>query len=276
MEVLNPLKSMTMFCDTDDPTTAEEKQKYEEWRVRLYNNSEGKLDEVDGYQCSRCNNKGSVAYLRGFELVKKPCECLKTREVLKGIADSGLKELISTCTFETFNANAPWRETLKVKAWEYVDEGQGKWFFVGGRSGGGKTHICTAMCHQLLLKKRQVKYMRWVSEVTELKAVVTDIKEYRNLMKPLKQAEVLYIDDLFKTGSEGEHQVMPTPADIRLAYEILDYRASRNLRTIISSEFSLSEIIQINEALGGRIKEACGKYCLYIDKAKPNYRLEGK
>ena len=277
MDVMNPIKSMTTYCDAPQCSepTYEERLTYEQWRERLYNMSQGKLNENDGYDCAMCNNKGSIAYLKGLELYKKPCECMKTREILKGIDDSGLKELIATCTFKTFNANEPWREKLKDEAWRYVDNSDGKWFFIGGRSGGGKTHICTAICYEFLKSKRQVKYMRFVEEATELKGAITDIGEYRRLINPIKKAEVLYIDDLFKTGSEGEHQVMPTPADVRLAYEIIDYRASRNLKTVISSEFSLTEIININEALGGRIKKACGEFCFYIDKDKPNYRLEG-
>lgn len=278
MDVMNPIKSMTTYCDASQCSelTYEERLKYEQWRERLYNMSQGKLNESDGYDCARCNNKGSIAYLKGLELYKKPCECMKTREILKGIDDSGLKELIAKHTLKNFNADVPWREKLKDEAWRYLDDDNGKWFFIGGRSGGGKTHICTGICYEFLKNKKQVKYMRFLGEVNELKAAITDIGEYRRLINPIKKAEVLCIDDLFKTGSEGENLVMPTPADIRLMCEIIDYRAGRNLKTIISSEFSLTEIIGMNEALGGRIKALCGEFCFYIDKSKPNYRLEGR
>jgi DNA replication protein DnaC len=86
----------------------------------------------------------------------------------------------------------------------------------------------------------------------------------------------LYIDDLFKTGRvAGKTAQMPTEADINLAFEIINSRAIQRKPTIISSESNLFDLIQIDEAIGGRIKQRCGEYYLNIgSKNTKNYRME--
>ena len=89
---------------------------------------------------------------------------------------------------------------------------------------------------------------------------------------------MLYIDDLFKTGREsGGLFQRPTVADINLAYEILNYRADRpKLMTILSSECLLEQLIEIDEAIGGRIAELSAPYVFSISPdRKKNYRLRG-
>ena len=42
--------------------------------------------------------------------------------------------------------------------------------------------------------------MLWRDEIAKIKSVVTDFLEYKKLTDELKKVDVLYIDDLFKTG----------------------------------------------------------------------------
>ena len=72
-----------------------------------------------------------------------------------------------------------------------------------------------------------------------------------------KKAEVLYIDDLFKTGRNPDgSEPKPTAADINAAFEIINYRYNNPaLLTIISSELNEDELLDIDEAVGGRIFE---------------------
>ena len=80
---------------------------------------------------------------------------------------------------------------------------------------------------------------------------------------------MLYIDDLFK-------QSIISDADVKLAFEIIDYRARNNLTTVISSELNVNELIEIDEALGGRIIQLTrgNRYIIAKDRNK-NYRLRG-
>lgn len=150
--------------------------------------------------------------------------------------------------------------------------------FITGNS--GKTHLCTAVAIQYIREGYDVRYMLWLDEVNKIKAVIKENQEYYKAMKELKEAQVLYIDDLFKNGKDDNGQVKaPTAADIKIAFEILNYRYNRaDLITIISSERSLQELCDIDSALGGRIAERTknGDYCVVIKKdIKRNYRLKG-
>jgi DNA replication protein DnaC len=64
-----------------------------------------------------------------------------------------------------------------------------------------------------------------------------------------------------------------TPADVNLAFEILNYRyVNRRLVTILSSEKTIEEILDIDEAVGSRIFERCkGHYVKFV--GKENWRL---
>jgi hypothetical protein len=96
----------------------------------------------------------------------------------------------------------------------------------------------------------------------------------------LKNADVLYIDDLFKNGKDDFGTVkQPTPADINAAFEIINYRYNNPGKiTIISSERTLIEMNAIDEAIAGRIaeKSKAGGYCINLAKdGKKNWRMKG-
>jgi DNA replication protein DnaC len=94
-----------------------------------------------------------------------------------------------------------------------------------------------------------------------------------SLIEYYKNVEVLYIDDLFKTGKvEGQVQ-KATAGDINIAFEILNSRVVQKKITIISSESSIDELFDIDEAVAGRIRQMCGEFCVNISKGDgKNYR----
>ena len=148
-----------------------------------------------------------------------------------------------------------------------------EWLFMGGQVGAGKTHLCTAVVGKFFSMGKAARYMLWRDESPVLKAVVNSAEEYLAAMEPLKTAEVLYIDDLFKT----ERGKSPTEADIKLAHELLNYRyINRNLVTIISSELLIDDLIDIDEAIGSRIYELSKQnYCVQIGYNRDkNFRLK--
>lgn len=258
------------------PMSPEERERL---HAENFNASPGNLHELDGYNCDKCHNKGLI--MRAYEhngiwsTICSDCECKKIRTTIRRMQKSGLKNIISDYTFAKFTASEPWQQKLKDAAIAYADNPSG-WFFIGGQSGAGKTHLCTAICRQFLLNCKAVKYMLWRDDVVRLKGCVNDGDEYAALMDEYKRCEVLYIDDLFKTGkgADGQRQ-QPTGADINIAFEILNYRYNNPaLLTVISSECTVDDIINIDEATGGRIFEKAEAYSLKPDKAK-NYRLKG-
>lgn len=269
-----------LTCETDD-----QKKAWCQRKCDSYNSTPGNLHEVDGYDCPECLNKGFILVPRQdprgyWDEVNTFCKCQKIRQTIRRLKKSGLENIIRDYTFPRFKADEPWQKAVKDAAVRFVKDDDHTWFFIGGASGAGKTHICTAIAGQYLKRGKSVKYMLWRDDVVKLKASVTDYEAYDKMIHELKTADVLYIDDLFKTGKKDDGSAQrPTPADINIAFELLNYRYNNPaLVTIISSECRVTDILDIDEAVGGRIAERTTPHGYGInikpDRSK-NYRLKG-
>ncbi len=251
---------------------------YEQFKVDGLNNTVGSRNLEDGYECNTCKNKGFVA-----KLVENPdgtyshcfadCKCVEVRNSIMRMKRSGLKDIIKDYTFDKFEVTEPWQKSIKAAAMDYARDPQG-WFFLGGQSGAGKTHLCTAICREFLLAGKRVRYMLWRDDIVKIKGAVTDSEEYCKMIDEFKRVDVLYIDDLFKTGKDMYNTVQkPTAADINVAFEIINFRYNNpGLLTIISSELSEDELIDIDEAIGGRIYERAKAFTIGKDRSR-NYRI---
>lgn len=273
-EILN--RAMGSTCDREPPKPGE----LEKYKADCYNRSAGQLNAQDGYNCDKCHNKGLIARAYqsengGWNMAFRDCDCVETRKTIMRMKVSGLKDIIRDYTFAKYQAVEPWQQQIRDAAMEYAKEPNG-WFFVGGQSGSGKTHICTAICRELLLAGMPVQYMLWRDDVVKIKAAVTEPDRYKSLIARYKDTKVLYIDDLFKTGKSQDGAVQrPTGADVNVAFEIINYRyANPELLTIISSECTVNELLEIDEAVGGRIVERAMAFSLEPDRKK-NWRLRG-
>ena len=185
---------------------------------------------------------------------------------MRKIRQSGMMDMLSRYTFENYETPDAERESVKKIA-EAFSEANSGWMYVSGRSGSGKTHICTAACVRLIARGVEVYYMSWRDESTAMKGLVRETELYEKKMRKLKTVPVLYIDDFFKGGQ--------TDADFRLAFEILNARYNdAKLRTIISSEMDLQTLVQLDEALGGRIYERSRGYM--VNTPNSNWRIRGQ
>ena len=278
-EIMKRLKSNTGMEEPKKMTDEE----YINFKCDAYNQNKGNLNDSDGYNCEKCNNKGFIAEPRfqndSWYEVHCECQCQRVRKTLIRLARSGLKDIIKKYSFNDYETEEPWQATLKDRALRYAKDPKG-WFFIGGQTGAGKTHLCTAICGAMLKSDKRVKYMLWRDDITKIKSSVTDAKTYESLITEYKNEEVLYIDDLFKNGKGNDGKVQPpTGADIQVAFEILNYRYNNpKLITIISSERDLYALADIDEAVAGRISEMSFKngYGFNIKSdMKKNYRLKG-
>lgn len=239
-------------------------KEYIEEDCRISNALEGNLK---GYDCPKCKNKG-VIYKPSFSdfygywtTVAVRCDCMPIREELIRREKSGLNKLLKRYTFKNYKANENWQKRIAKAACDYVRNPE-RWFYIGGQPGSGKTHICTAIVNALLARGKAARYMIWQDEIIRLKQSITEADRYKQLLDGLKKAEILYIDDFFKVQN-------PTNADIDNTFKIINYRYNESLPTIISSELSISQIINIDEALGSRIAEMTDKNsAFYIPRDK--------
>lgn len=242
-------------------------------KADTFNSAEG---DLEGYDCKLCRNKGSIAAVgEGDRLVFRRCDCMEIRKSIHAMERSGLGGIIREMTFDTFHTEQPWQKKLLALVQAYARQPKG-WLLLCGQVGSGKTHLCTAVCRQLLYAGESVQYMSWREEVTRLKALTGDHVARSNLMDRFKQAKILYIDDLFKCGHSGAGEAEPTGADVAIAFELINYRYINRMTTLVSSEFSPQKLVRIDEATGSRIIEMAGQNVCYITKApERNYRMRG-
>lgn len=250
--------------------TLNHRSKYDEYQVESYNQSKG---DLTGHECDVCKNKGYIMYIKDGYQTLKECDCMPLRRNQQIISKSGLAKLISDYTFNRFNAKEKWQQHIKESALRFIDDTHGNWFFIGGQVGAGKTHICTAIVNELMNKGNEALYMLWRDEIVKLKSFNNENYDYENQVYKLKTKKVLYIDDFFKS----ERGKMPTTADINIAFEILNYRYNnKDLITIFSSERTINELLEIDEAIGSRIYQMSKKYYIEVSQDKnKNMRMKG-
>lgn len=246
---------------------------YEQQTVDTYNRTDGtnqdKSKLFDIYDCKVCRNKFKTAFLNSeHEFTLKICECMNIRKSLFNIDKSGLTEELKSKTFETYEVTSDWQNTCKSIALKYVSQySSGAWLFAGGQSGSGKTHLCTAVCNELLKKGVAVRYILWREIIQKLSSNRFS-DDYQNILNDISKADVIYIDDFLKSFEPKK--------ELNWAFEIINARYTQKKPTIISSEMQINDIDTLDSAVAGRISERSKGFKIQINKnSDRNYRLKG-
>jgi DNA replication protein DnaC len=242
---------------------------YMQQKCEWYNETTGNLPYID---CPKCKNRGYIAKLNeNLEEVHVRCECMKTRENIHTMKKSGLGGLLARCTFESYNAETEWQQRAKALAADYVKNGGKKWLYVSGQSGCGKTHLCTAVCGQLMNNGKTVVYTVWRNLLHELQGLQFKEELYRAKLTELRATDVLYIDDFLKSLDNSKIGL-----ELNFAFEIINARYNADKPTIISTEIFTEDLIKLDTATAGRIIEKTAGYKIQIKKENDrNYRLRG-
>ena len=246
----------------------------EEQRWLNANKSKGTMKY---YDCPECLNKGFIFNKDGSAL---ECKCMKIRKTYKYLEEDGVLDQVKKSTFDSFETKEKWQEQMKEYALEFIKSKDATLFLLGGQSGSGKSHICSAIVNELTTKEfKLARYIKWSIESKMLIALKSSgdkekINAYIDRMEEIKQCSILYIDDLLKTPNLTK----PSEAQIALAFDIIDSRYNnKNKITIISTEWGKKELVEMDEALGSRIYEMSkyGKYAISIQRRSDrNYRLK--
>lgn len=225
---------------------------------------------AENAKCELCGDVGYRTFWENGIQFAEECECFNKIQFDRNMKKSGANK---DMTFENWYSDFDYQIEMASKAYEFATGGylSGQWFFAGGQVGCGKTHICTAILHELIKNNIGCKYMAWRDEAVELKAIVNQHEEYHNKLMQISKAPVLYIDDLWKT----QQGTKPTQADVNLAFQILNFRyQDKKYCTIISCEHTVKKLMEIDEAVGSRIYERSKAYRIEVEKdEKKNYRL---
>lgn len=245
---------------------------------------ENEIEEghLTGYDCPICKNRG---YMNSFYrqngkiyFCAVDCGCKQIRRMFTQLEQSGIhRNQIEKYRFDTFTTFENWEKLMKGKAQYYVDCHKknrkfDKWFVMSGRSGSGKSHLCTSIFVELAKMNKKCKYMLWKDDGDNLMRLKKsyDVEAYNKAINPYKVVEVLYIDDFLKLLPEN---ALDRSTTLDVAYSIINARYANGLTTIISTELSFDEMCGIDEATFGRIKEKCDDE--YNSKIYSHYVLIG-
>jgi DNA replication protein DnaC len=212
--------------------------------------------------CDICHGKGFITVYDEEKNWHKqiPCKCMRSRRALRFVDSQGLLPDVKRCTFATYQPYDKATTDMKEAAKRFLKEMN--WLLLSGQSGSGKSHLAYAIFGDLVKHQYAPVWMRWIQESQDLKMSVGE-EDYDKRIAKLQNADVLIIDDLFN--------LRPTEADIRLARIIIDHRYTNKLPTVITTELTLGEINDYDDAIAGRIAEMSIVY--QIAGKQHNYRM---
>lgn len=228
---------------------------------------------MSNYKCNTCKDTGFIKTETGY----KRCTCYEDDYIKRlwesfGVKPEDVKLLKDYTPYNEITSKAKNQAAEYITKFAELDKGTN--FVLMGQAGGGKTHIVLAIGKALLERKVKVIYMPYLEAIRELKANVLDDEYYNKVINRYKKAEVLIIDDLFKDKvKKGRLTGELSETDMRHIYPILNYRYSNKIPTLISTECTPNMLVDLDEALAGRILERCGKSFGIVFNNKCNYRL---
>lgn len=225
------------------------------------------------YECEKCKDSGWIGYEdEKGRFCSKRCDCWAMREARRIMRNSEISTEFQSKGFNDYDTKGNEQlEHAKNKAIEYfqqfqkIEHTRRNSIMFCGQVGSGKTHLGTAICSNLMNLRIPVVYMAYRNTVTRLKQKIVDAKEYDKDINQYVKARVLYIDDLLKGKI--------TDSDVNIMYEIINYRYMNSLPIIISTEKSLEELLDFDEAIGSRILEMCRGNIVVLQGRELNYRL---
>ena len=250
--------------------------------------------QEEKYDCPKCKDKGFILknipdldeegnqrkWPTGqpkFYETMFDCECAQKRQSNHLMKFSEITDEFKRVTFSSFNLKGK-PEVIKnayqcavdyFKDFELIKDKRCNSISLLGQPGAGKTHLLTALANNLIMKRQvSVLYFPFVEGFNDLKDNFDLLEEK---LTKMKRIGVLFIDDLFKGRTN------PTPFQIEQMFAVINYRYLNHKPIMVSSEKTVDELCDIDEALGTRIFEMCRDYTVVIkgDRKVLNYRLAG-
>lgn len=264
----NELKSTTSTLSVKNPELLAILERIKS-KPRVVKVIEIKKEPADGIFCDRCDSTGWVLREDGMS----PCpDCYEKRMAVRRLKNSGVNpddyKKYSLDKFDgTRNETAKWMKDTAVQ-WLKQHKPNGVGFGVFGQSGMGKTHICIGLCLKLTEELHEPHYyFSYRAEMPNLFKAARGFKEdYEAAMEKWKTCRNLYIDDLFKLAGHVENgKVVGVDRDeLRIVFDLINARCLNHLTTLFSSELTLEDIIEIDQATGSRIFEMCKGFCVNV------------
>ncbi|MDP4143217.1 MAG: DnaA/Hda family protein [Bacillota bacterium] len=249
-------------------------------RQKLSTSGNSEVKTQSEYKCNKCRDTGWVLTERG---TYAKCDCVELDYIKRLWDNSGIKADQKNLKLNDYK---PYDEVTKaarakaveyIKSFEEIKDTRENSFGLFGQPGAGKTHIVIAIGTNLINREANpvpVVYMPYLESMRELKANTLDDEYYNKLINRYSRAKLLIIDDLFKDKvKKGRLVGELSESDMKHIYPILNYRYNNRLPMLVSSECTPRMLFDLDEALAGRIIEACGDNITVFKDQKNNYRM---
>lgn len=231
----------------------------------------------DKYQCQECRDTGWTQSEHGYAR----CKCYEIDYIERlwanyGIKPKDVKKLNEYEPYDTLTSSAKDKAINYIKKFDDIKGERENSFGLFGQPGSGKTHIIVSIGAALINSKEKVPviYMPYLEAMRELKANSMDDEYYNKISSRYQRAKVLIIDDLFKDKvKKGKLMGELSDTDMKHIYPILNYRYLNYLPTLVSTECTPNMLLNLDEALAGRILETCGDNMTVFAGQKYNWRM---
>ncbi|WP_243275699.1 ATP-binding protein [Clostridium tyrobutyricum] len=246
--------------------------------------SQGSEDKPAVCKCHICQDTGWIQTDAGY----RRCSCYKKEQILRlwknfGVNPAKVKTLNDYKPYDNPTKEAKNKAVAYIQDFENIRNMEQNSFGLFGQPGAGKSHIVIAIGAALLKKENpvQVIYMPYLEAMRQLKSNVNDDEYYLRLLGRYQRAKVLIIDDLFKDKVKNGQLIKDrygnraclNEADIKHIMPIINYRYLNHLPMIISTECKPDVLMDLDEALAGRILESCGDNITIFKGQQYNYRM---
>ena len=227
------------------------------------------------WTCQRCLDTGWI-YINDEQAAPCQCQISRRQGFLRRAAD--LPARFADASFANVNYNLyqqPFRAQAK-KIFTYVknfcdalEENSNQGLYIHGPTGSGKSYLMGCIANYLSSRK-SVKYLVYADFLDALRATFntrdSGYSEHQ-LVDEVKNAGLLLLDDL---GVER-----PTEFSLKNLAQIIDYRYRNCLPLVVTSNFTLEELIQRsqNDLYGERIVWRLSECCSNMLELKGNLRL---
>ena len=226
----------------------------------------------NGYNCPKCKDSGWIfpdMWNQSFTAV--PCDCAEAR--YQATADKKAGVTLDK-NFRNFKLDTDLAKSMYSKAKVYIErfDKNNKSLLILGQSGSGKTHLMTAIMDELRSSHKRLKqqYFSYIDLILLMReyAKINQVM-YRKTLDDFKKLDLLLIDDLFKGGLEND--------DLRIIFDVINTLYMEKVKLIVTSEFLIDDIRELDEAIAGRLYEMAGENKILIGKdAGRNRRFSSK
>ncbi|WP_207730254.1 ATP-binding protein [Clostridium botulinum] len=229
----------------------------------------------DNYKCPLCKDTTFIKTENSF----KRCECYK-KDLTKrrwahfGIDPSKVKRISEYAVYSDITKRAKQVAIDYIRDYTTIKTKEENNLAFLGQPGAGKSHLAIGIGANLINNGicTNVVYMPYEEAMRELKANTMN-ESYMELTKRYTECELLIIDDLFKEKvKKGKLVAGLTESDMKHIYPIINQRYVNNKPTIYNSECTPNMLMDLDEALAGRILEK-SNIVIFKYGLENNYRM---